>query len=452
MGNTDNQARRGRLTASQPTARRRVVAYLVNIYPAPSHSFIRREIHALERRGIEVRRFSIRPPVVPSQVVVDRGELERTTVILPAGFVGTLLLVVATFNALLRWPRRTSAALALAIKEGLHSDRGVTAHLVYWAEACSLARHLQHPIVHLHAHFGTNSASVAMLAAVITRLPYSFTVHGPEEFDRATGIGLRAKVARAVAVVAISSYCRSQLMRFCGAADHAKIVVVRCGLDAAFLSSRPAPMPHRRDLLFVGRLHVDKGLPTLLAACRILHERGTPFHLTLIGGGGDPEELRRAIEAGSVQGQIELLPWCDEADVLQHLDNSIALVLPSFAEGLPVVLMEALGRGRPVVTTRIAGIPELVQHGGNGWLVTPGDAAELANAMTAALAVTEPDWHAMGERGRDAVQAMHSVDESARQLERMFSLQPEAEPRERGICDEATQARGSAASPLRGTR
>lgn len=392
----------------------------MNIYPAPSHAFIRREIQALERRGVEVRRFSIRPPHVPSQVVVDRGELERTTVILPAGLAGTLRLVAATFDAVLRWPLRTSAALALAIKEGLYSDRGVTAHLAYWAEACSLARHLQNPVVHLHAHFGTNSAFVAMLAALIIRLPYSFTVHGPAEFDRPTGIGLRAKVARAVAVIAISNFCRSQLMRFCAAADHTKIVVVRCGLDAAFLSARPAPMPHKRDLLFVGRLHVDKGLPTLLAACRILHERGTPFHLRLIGGGGNAVELQRAIETGGVQGHIELLGWCDEADVLRHLDSSIALVLPSFAEGLPVVLMEALARGRPVVTTRIAGIPELVQHGRNGWLVTPGDATELADAMTAALALTEPDWLGMGEEGRDAVRAMHSVDESARALEQVF--------------------------------
>jgi colanic acid/amylovoran biosynthesis glycosyltransferase len=410
----------GILTASQPPARRRVVAYLVNVYPAPSHSFIRREIQALERRGIEVRRFSTRPPRVPSQVIVDRGELERTTVILPTGFAGILRLIAATFRALLRWPLGTSAALALAIKEGLYSDRGVTAHLAYWAEACSLARHLQDGVVHLHAHFGTNSASVAMLAAVITRLPYSFTVHGPAEFDRATVIGLPAKAAHAVAVVAISNYCRSQVMRFCASADHAKIVVVRCGLDAAFLSAPPAPMPHGRDLLFVGRLHVDKGLPTLLAACRILRERGTPFHLRLIGGGEDHAELQRAIEAGGLQGQVELLGWCDEGVVLRHLDNSIALVLPSFAEGLPVVLMEALARGRPVVTTRITGIPELVQHGTNGWLVTPGDATELANAMTAALAMTEPEWLAMGANGRNAVQALHSVDESARQLEQLF--------------------------------
>jgi glycosyltransferase involved in cell wall biosynthesis len=402
----------------------RPIAYLVNRYPTPSHSFIRREIQALERRGIAVQRFSIRPPHVPANVVVDRAEAEQTTVVCGDGVGAGLRLLAAMLVAAVRMPLAAGKALLQAIDEGRRSDRGVLVHCGYFAEACWLALRLRGKVAHLHAHFGTNSAMVAMLASAMSGVPFSFTVHGPEEFDRQGGIGLRRKIARAQSVAAISDFCRSQLLRFSAPADWPKIGVVRCGLDAALLAGQPAPLPEPRSLLFVGRMHVDKGLPTLLAAGAVLVQRGIDFRLRLIGGGDELEDWQRQVQRSGLGARIEFLGWRDQAEIVAALDASFALVLPSLAEGLPVVLMEALARGRPVVTSRLAGIPELVRPGENGYLVTPGVVSELADALTAVLALDAATWQRMGAAGRRTVAALHDVDRAAAQLEQMFALAP----------------------------
>jgi colanic acid/amylovoran biosynthesis glycosyltransferase len=387
-----------------------VVAYVVNRYPAPSHSFIRREIQALERHGCRVLRFSVRPGEIAADSEEDRAERERTHVLLAGNKVVMLL---GCLLVLLGRPRRAWRALALALRLGRRSDRGLLVHVAYLVEAAVLLRTLRGRADLLHAHFGTNSATVAMLCTELGGPPFSVTVHGPEEFERAEGIHLREKVARAAFVVAISDFCRSQICRFVPLSQWPKVVVVRCGVDDAFLAPAPAPLPDAPELLWVGRLAPEKGIPVLIDACRQLHAARVPFRLSLVGGGPLLHWLRREIADAGLGEHVVLLGWATSAQIRAHLDRSRGLVVASFAEGLPVVLMEALARARPAVATRIAAIPELVVPGETGWLVPAGRADLLADAMRSLLQTPRTELERLGARGRARVAEAHDAGREA---------------------------------------
>lgn len=383
------------------------VAYLVNQYPKISHTFIRREIDALEQQGIEVLRFSLRRASDRLVDPADEREAARTTVILQGGAMGLLIGMLSNF---LRQPLRTLAALAQAVRLGRRSERGVLLNLVYFAEACVLRAMLRKtPAVRMHAHFGTNAAAVALLCRALGGPPYSFTIHGPEEFDKPDLLHLRTKIENAAGVFAVSQFGRSQVYRQCGHAHWRKVHVVHCGIDASFLEAAPAPVPAAPKLVSVGRLSEQKGQMLLIEALTELHRRGRDFHLTLVGDGELRPEIERAIAAGGLGAKVTLVGWADEAAVRRHVLAARALVLPSFAEGLPVVIMEALALGRPVVSTYIAGIPELVQPGQNGWLVPAGSVEHLVAAIEEVLAADATRLAAMGESGRARVRERHDM-------------------------------------------
>ncbi|MCI0571216.1 MAG: glycosyltransferase family 4 protein, partial [Myxococcaceae bacterium] len=233
------------------------VAYLVNQYPQTSHTFIRRELMALEAQGVEVLRFSLRQVREELVTEADRRELERTRAVLQVGASG---LALAAAAEALRAPSRFVRALGRAVRLGHRSDRGVLRHLVYLAEACVLVRWLRRERVeHLHAHFGTNPAAVALLVRELGGPPFSFTVHGPEEFDRPEALKLGEKARRAAFVVAISSYGRAQLCRWVRHEDWPKLHVVRCGVDDELLRTPQTPIPDKPRLVCVARLSEQKG-------------------------------------------------------------------------------------------------------------------------------------------------------------------------------------------------
>ena len=157
------------------------VAYVLNTYPQPSHSFIRREVRALERRGLEVHRFAMRRSHLTLVDPGDREEAEKTDYVLDAGAVG---LARGLTRAVLSAPGPAWAAFKLAWRIGGASPLGRLRHLIYLAEAADVkARCTAAGVTHVHAHFGTNAAAVAMLTRALGGPGYSFTVHGPEEFD-----------------------------------------------------------------------------------------------------------------------------------------------------------------------------------------------------------------------------------------------------------------------------
>jgi glycosyltransferase involved in cell wall biosynthesis len=394
------------------------VAYLVNQYPMVSLTFIRREIRALEKQGVLVDRFSIRHWHDKVVDPADREELAKTRFILSAGIVrlpGAVLVVLLTR------PMRFFAMLALAVRITRGSDRNLAMHLAYLAEACVLLRWIQKAgSEHLHAHFATNPAEVAMFCNGLGGPPYSFTVHGPEEFDRAIGLGYAEKVRRAKFVAAISEFCRSQLYRWSAYPDWNKIKIVRCGLDDSLFEAPPAPVVPNARLVCVGRLCEQKGHMILLEAAARLKSEGLAIELVLVGDGEMRSELEALIAVLGLAEQVRLTGWVSNEKVREEILAASVLVLPSFAEGLPVVIMEAMALGRPVISTYIAGIPELVCNGDNGWLVPAGDVAALANAMREVLTTQQARLQQMAARGRAMVEAQHNVDTEASKLARHF--------------------------------
>jgi colanic acid/amylovoran biosynthesis glycosyltransferase len=275
-------------------------------------------------------------------------------------------------------------------------------------------------VQHLHAHFGTNTALVALLLRRLGGPPYSFTVHGPEEFDAPGALKLREKAADAAFVVAISSYGRGQLMRWLRPGDGAKVHVVHCGLgDDSFPEAPPVSATSRR-FVCVGRLCEQKAQGLLIDAMALLQRDGIDAELVLAGDGEQRADVEAAIARHGLQDRVRITGWISSAQVRDELLASRALVLPSFAEGLPVVLMEAMALRRPVISTYVAGIPELVANGEHGWLVPSGDAALVAQAMRACLQTDADTLRAMGDAARAQAIRRHSVATEAAKLLKHF--------------------------------
>lgn len=388
------------------------IAYLCNRYPAVSHSFVRREIAGVEAAGHAVDRYTVR---APANLIDDDdcAEAQRTTAILSAGAIG---LGTALLAAFVRHPFRVLRAAILAMRSAGWSPKALVRHCAYLGEAAWLVRRFRsHPVDHLHAHFGTNPAMVARLTRRLGGPPYSFTIHGPDEFDQPDALDLRGKVADAHAVMVISSFCRSQVMRWSDPADWAKLAIVRCGVDAGFLAAPARPAPSAPRFAAVARLNAQKGLPLLVEAAALLKARGRDFTIEIAGDGEMRDLLTRRIVEAGLAGHIRLIGSVDGAGVRHLLQDARAFVLPSFAEGLPVVIMEALALERPVIASAIAGTPELVD-GRCGWLVPAGSAKALAAAMEAAIDAPDVTIVAMGQEGRRRVAALHDAAVNAKAL------------------------------------
>jgi colanic acid/amylovoran biosynthesis glycosyltransferase len=382
------------------------IAYLVNCYPAPSHSFIRREIAGIENAGCIVSPYSIRaaPALLPDSR--DETERGRTVTVLSRGAVALLFALMVES---IRQPLGFARAIGCAWTMGRAAGWGAWRQIAYLAEAAWLNRDWRaEGITHVHAHFGTNPAAVARLAHRWGGPSYSFTVHGPDEFDAPGALDLHGKIADAKFVAGISSYGRSQLMRWAAPDDWGKIEIVRCGVDASFLDGDASPPPNNATFACVARLGPQKGLHILIDAVAKLAPDRPDLRVVLVGDG----PLRGALEAQVARLGISanvLFSGTQGGDaVREQLLAARVFVLPSFAEGLPVVLMEALALRRPVITTWVAGIPELVDEK-VGWLVPPGNADALADAMRAALNMPVKTLAAMGDEGRKRVTQMHDA-------------------------------------------
>jgi glycosyltransferase involved in cell wall biosynthesis len=394
------------------------IAYLVNQYPMVSHSFIRREILALERQGFDIFRVSVRGWDGPLADPRDKQERERTHYALKGGAAP---LTAAVLRMLVKQPARTFRALSLAWHMSRHSERGFLFHLAYLAEASRIVPWLRDAkIEHVHAHFGTNSAEVAMLVHALGGPTWSFTVHGPTEFQRPRFIGLAEKIRHSAFVVAISSFGRSQLYLFSDHRQWPKVKVVHCGLDADYFTAPASDPPPAHRFVCVGRLTEQKGQSLLVEAAARLHARGENFELVLAGDG----DMRPAIEAliaqHGLQSCVRITGWLSGDQVRREIEAARALVLPSFAEGLPVVLMEAMALRRPVISTYVAGIPELVQTGEHGWLVPAGDINALEQAMRECLNASSADLARMGAAAHTRVRERHSIDTEAAKLAALF--------------------------------
>ncbi|MEP4805187.1 MAG: glycosyltransferase family 4 protein [Hyphomicrobiales bacterium] len=397
------------------------VAYLTNQYPKVSHTFIRREILALEQQGIEVSRYSLRGWDADTPDPQDQAEKHKTQYTLSGGILPLLMcLLICAF----RFPRLFWSSLAATLVMARNSVRSWPYHLIYLAHASRIRLWLEKTTVsHLHAHFGTNPAEIAMLVHLMGGPEYSFTVHGMDEADNAARLGFEHKVARAKFVAAISAYTRSQLMRHVSPEHWSKIKIIHCGLpDNAFGRFEDfAPAPTQR-FLCVGRLSAEKGHRILLDAFAFLRKDYPNLELVLAGGGEMRTEIEDRISALKLDNSVRVTGWLSSDEVYTEIKKCHVLVQPSFIEGLPVVIMEAMAQSRPVISTYVGGIPELVQPGISGWLVPAGDTESLAGAMRAALLSSAEDLRKMGRAARKRASNRHNIEVEAKKLSTLFNL------------------------------
>jgi len=390
------------------------ITYLINQYPKVSHSFIRREILALEKQGANVQRIAQRgwdDKLVDAQ---DLSEREKTQYIVKQGL---LSLIQSAIKVLVSSPRTFFRVLCLALGMVKGSDRSFAHHLIYFFEACQMQPWLKaHNSSHIHAHFGTNSSEIAMFASQLSGIPYSFTVHGPEEFDKPQALKLTQKIRHAKFVAAISSFGRSQLYRWADFQDWPKIKEVHCGLESSFYESSIAVTPKKQSMVCVGRICEQKGQLLLVEAIKKLHDEGINVHLVLAGDGEMREEVEALINTYALSAFITITGWISSDEVRHHILSAEIMVLPSFAEGLPVVIMEAMSLKRLVVSTYVAGIPELIKHKENGWLCAAGDVDALAEVLQEALATSKPKRDKMSAFAYESVIARHNIDTEAAKL------------------------------------
>lgn len=399
------------------------IAYLIAQYPKVSHTFIRREIMALERQGFDILRISLRGWNDELVDEDDKKERVRTRYVLQDGIY---VLLWAMLRVLMSNPRRFLAAFVLAttVMAGRRAERPLPSHLACFAEACRILPWLRSfGATHVHAHFGQNAAEVALLVHALGGPPYSFTFHSEQ---RALLEGIREKVGQAAFVVAITSYARSQLYQHVDYVHWHKVKVIHCGIESAFYMVDPTPIVVAPRLVCIGRLCEAKGQLLLVEAAHQLARKGINFELVLVGDGEIRAVLEKLIEQYGLEKQVRITGWVSSSQVREEILAARGLVLASFAEGLPVVIMEAMALRRPVLATYVAGIPELVLPGENGWLFPAGSVCDLVMAMEDCLLKTTDELQKMGNAGYLRVIERHSIDTEAVKLAKLFHNYDEA--------------------------
>ncbi len=404
------------------------VGYVLNQYPTVSATFIVNEVRALRDAGVDVHTFSMWPTAASDRLSrAAEEEGERTTTVRPLLRPAMLR---AHVRALARSPRGYLSTLALALKLRPPGAREAVRQLFYFA-AAMLVWDVgeRRGVRHLHSHFSFLACDVALLAshfgtAAGPAWSFSFTVHGPDEFYDMTGVRMREKARRAAMVVTISHFARSQVMGLLDEADWHKVKVVRCGIDPSRF--RDAERPADRSplhILNVGRLVPVKGQAVLLHAMARLASDGVDAKLTIIGRGPQEAELRRLIDELGLRDRVELAGAVGQDAIYEYFAAADLFAVPSFAEGLPVVIMEALATRLPVVSTTIMGIPELIRDGETGLLVPPGSDEALAAAL-ARLAADPAERRRLADAGREAVLAEFDVFASAARLRQLYAELP----------------------------
>lgn len=397
------------------------IAYLTGWYPAVSLTFILREIEALRAQGVDVETCAIRQ-TAPDQ---HRGPAEQaaaasTFYVLRAARSPRVLAGALAYAA--RRPGAMWRMIRLAANTTPGGFRAALYQAFYAVEAVILARHLHaRDITRIHNHFTGASCTVAMLASELSGIPFSFTLHGPTDLLEPGQIHLRDKIARADLVACISHYARSQAMLHSDPVHWDKLRIVHCGVNPD-LYDRPdlsgTIADPGRHVVFVGRVAPVKGLRVLLQALALARQDEPGLRLTIVGDGPDMAAIRD--QAAPLGDAVRLTGYQSQAEVAQILSTADAMVLPSFAEGVPVVLMEMLASGKPVIATQVAGVSELVQDGVNGRIVAPGDAQGLAAALVDLARLPADTRAAMGAAGRARVRAEFDIQAEAAWLARLF--------------------------------
>jgi glycosyltransferase involved in cell wall biosynthesis len=407
------------MSDGQPTPVLRL-AYLVSRYPAISHAFILREVRRLRSFGFVVHVASINDPDRPCCDLTgeEAEEAGGTFYVKRAGIRGVLAPHLAT---LARRPSAYLRGMMHALRLGGADLAAIVYGFFYFAEAVVVGRWMErHRLHHLHVHFATPAAMVGLIATRVFPITLSITVHGPDEFYDVTAYRLREKIAGASFVCCIGAFARSQLMKLAPVLSWDRFELAPLGVDpAAFAPRRERPERGPFEVLCVGRLVPAKGQHILIEAVARLVADGRDVKLRLVGDGPDRRSLERMVEARGLAGRVVLEGPVNQDRIREHYAAADAFALASFAEGIPVVLMEAMAMQVPCVATFVAGIPELIRDGVDGLLVAPSDVGALAGAI-ARLMDDAALRRRVAEQGRRHVLEAYDLERNTRRLADIF--------------------------------
>ena len=397
------------------------LAYLVSRYPSANHTYILREILGLRALGIEIDVAAIDGDERESDALTPAEAEERaSTYVVKAAGAGRI--AAAHVAMLARRPARYVAALGYSIRLGRTDLRQIAYNLFYFAEGVVVARWMeQRGLDRLHTHYAAN---VAIVVAKLLPVRVSATIHGSAEFIDPTAHRLREKVAACAFVCAISQFGRSQIMRATPPDEWAKIELTPLGVESAPRADlRVGPPPAGANGAFrlacVGQLQPAKGYHLLLEALAALAAAGRAVTLTIVGDGPDRDALLAHAGRLALGQRVAFVGALNQEGVRKVYACTDAFVLASFAEGVPVVLMEAMAAGVPCVATRITGIPELIRDGVDGLLVTPSSVDELAHAI--GRLIDEPGLRAtLARSARRRVAEQYNLTTNVQRLADVF--------------------------------
>ena len=393
------------------------VAYVMSRFPKLTETFILFEMIAVERQGTEIRLFPLLHEREPTMHPEAAAYVARATY-LP--FVSPAILA-GNWRLLRRAPRRYLGALGAMLGGTWRSPNFLLGGIGIFPKVAHAAQLMERDGVrHVHCHFATHPALAGFLIHRLVGIPYSFTAHGSDlHVDRTM---LPRKVAEAAFTITISEDNRAVIERECGG-PVGTLEVIHCGVDTSVFRPAGRPVEPGRPLaiLSIGTLHEVKGQTHLVEACRRLAADGVDFTCRLVGDGPDRAALERQIADAGLTGRVELLGQRTRAEVAELIGASDVLVAPSVPtrggkrEGIPVVLMEAMSAGLPVVASALSGIPELVVDGSSGLTVPPGDSTAIAAALC--RLAEDPDLRSrLGAAARARVVADFDVDRNAARL------------------------------------
>ncbi|MCK5522458.1 MAG: glycosyltransferase family 4 protein [Thiomargarita sp.] len=396
------------------------LGYLVSQYPAISHTFILHEIRRLRHLGFEISVASINPPDRCAEKLtrIEREEAANTYYVKPDGFKGA---IKAHLYTLMTQPLGYMRGLFFALRLGQFDLKKILYGFFYFAEAVMIGHWMrQIKLSHLHVHFAMAAASVGLILHRTFPIKYSITVHGPDEFYDTSGNYLTPKILEAAFICCISHFARSQLMMLSPHTAWDKLELSRLGVDSKIFTPRPfREEPNPYEVLCVGRLVPVKGQFILIEAVARLISEGRQLRLRFVGDGPDRQRLEDEVKQRQLTEQVVFEGAINQDRILDFYNSADIFTIASFAEGLPVVLMEAMAMEIPCITTHITGIPELITSGKDGILVAASDIEALAKAI--ALLMDNPDLRLkIGKSGHQRVLEYYELQRNTERLADIF--------------------------------
>jgi len=396
------------------------LAYLVSCYPKISETFVLREIRTLRTLGFDIRTASINSPDhLPNQLTtIEREEVAKTYYVKPDGIIGALK---AHFYTLFTQPIAYIRGFWFALRLDKWDLKKNLYGFFYFIEAIMIGQWMRRQqCSHLHVHLGTAGATVGLIIKHTFPITFSLTIHGPADFYDIPGYYLPQKILKADFICCISYFTRSQLMAWSPPHCWDKLEVSPLGVDPSQFIPRPfRQQPEPFEILCVGRLVPEKGQFILVQAVVHLLTQNRQLRLRIVGDGPDRPGLEKFVKKQEITESIYFEGAVNQDQILAFYKSADIFVLASFAEGLPIVLMEAMSMEIPCITTNITGIPELMINGKEGLLVPASDVETLIKAIT--LLMDNPDLRRqIGEAGRKQVLAHYELQHNVEKLAHIF--------------------------------